>query len=119
MKVFVYGSLMSGQGNHRLLASARFVRAAHTEAAFTLVSLGAFPAMIAGGATSVRGELYEVDDATLAALDQLEGHPRFYRRELVSLRDDDRAFAYVLASGSDRRHDVIDSGDWRERCASR
>jgi gamma-glutamylcyclotransferase (GGCT)/AIG2-like uncharacterized protein YtfP len=29
----------------------------------------------------IRGEVYEVDDAGLDALDDLEGHPRDYRRE--------------------------------------
>lgn len=119
-RVLVYGSLMSGQGNHRFLAGARFVAIAHTEPVFTLVSLGAFPALVAGGATSVRGELYEVDDATLTALDRLEGAPTFYRRELVPLRGGARVFAYVLASRAERRHDIVESGDWRERsCASR
>jgi gamma-glutamylcyclotransferase (GGCT)/AIG2-like uncharacterized protein YtfP len=118
-RVLVYGSLMSGYGNHRFLATARFVGVAHTEPRFTLVSLGAFPALIVGGATSVRGEIYEVDDATLAALDRLEGVPTFYRRELVPLRDGARVFAYVLASSAERRHDVVESGDWREQCASR
>ncbi len=119
-RVLVYGSLMSGHANHRLLVSATFLRVAHTEPAFTLLNLGAFPAMIAGGATSVRGEIYDVDDATLAALDRLEGHPGFYRRELVPLRDGARVFAYVLASGAERRHDIVESGDWRDhRCASK
>jgi len=73
-RVFVYGTLLSGEPNHRLLADAELVGAARTEPDFDLVSLGAFPAMIAGGATAIAGEVYEVDRPTLDALDRLEGH---------------------------------------------
>ena len=78
--IFVYGSLLKGLGNHLVLKRARFVRDAHTTPAFTLVNLGAYPGLLAGGTTAVRGEVYVVDDETLAALDRLEGHPNFYRR---------------------------------------
>lgn len=118
-RVLVYGSLMSGQMNHRVLCGARFVRVARTDAVFTLVSLGAYPALIAGGATSVRGEIYELDDATLARVDRFEGHPTFYRREPVPLRGGTSVFAYVLASSITRRHDIVESGDWRDRCGSK
>jgi hypothetical protein len=39
----------------------------------------------------VRGEVWAVDDRTLASLDRLEGHPRFYRRERLGCRDPSRA----------------------------
>jgi gamma-glutamylcyclotransferase (GGCT)/AIG2-like uncharacterized protein YtfP len=67
---------MSGQGNHRLIANTRFLGAARTAAGFTLYDLGAFPGMVAEGSGAVEGEVYAIDDATLARLDRLEGHPR-------------------------------------------
>jgi gamma-glutamylcyclotransferase (GGCT)/AIG2-like uncharacterized protein YtfP len=60
-RVFVYGTLRAGEPNHYLLHHHDLVARARTEAAFELVSLGAFPAMIAGGATAVVGEVYEID----------------------------------------------------------
>lgn len=77
--VFVYGSLKAGFGNHRLLSSSEFVSTGELDNA-ELYSLGGFPAVIVGN-DSVSGEIYEVDEATLKALDALEGHPRFYKRE--------------------------------------
>jgi len=98
--IFVYGSLKRGESNHRLLARARFLRRAHTAPFFELYDLGAFPAMVAGGFTSIAGELYEVNEETLAALDRLEGHPTLYRRTPTPLADGGVADAYVLARGS-------------------
>jgi gamma-glutamylcyclotransferase (GGCT)/AIG2-like uncharacterized protein YtfP len=115
--VFVYGSLMRGQGNHRLLEHARFVRAAHTTAAFTLVDLGAFPGLLARGTTAVRGEVYRVDDATLAALDRLESHPRFYRRQEIALTDGPRVEAYLLSAERYGSYPVVVGGDWRAHLA--
>ena len=116
-KVFVYGTLMSGEGNHRLLDhnGARLLGPAVTAPSFDLVSLGGFPAMFADGDTAIAGELYEVDAATLEDLDRLEGHPRFYRRQRIALADGARVEAYVLPRDSfaAERATPIASGDWR------
>jgi gamma-glutamylcyclotransferase (GGCT)/AIG2-like uncharacterized protein YtfP len=113
---FVYGSLMRNMGNHRVLVRARFVRTAHTPASFTLHDLGAYPGMIGGGTTRVHGELYEVNEETLAALDRLEGHPRFYRRSEISLCDGTRVLSYLLAERRSRCP-AIAGGDWRAHLA--
>lgn len=112
-KVFVYGTLLSGEPNHHLLARAQLVGEARTEAAFDFVSLGGFPAMVPGGATAVAGEIYEVDEPTLAALDRLEGHPRFYRRRPVRLDGGGEVLAYLLTPDQARGRPRITSGDWR------
>jgi gamma-glutamylaminecyclotransferase len=95
-RVFVYGTLLRGEPNHRLLTSALFVGGAHTEPAFDLVSLGPFPTMVEGGETSIAGEVYEVDPATLGALDRLEGAPSFYQRHAVRLEDGSEVQTYLL-----------------------
>jgi gamma-glutamylcyclotransferase (GGCT)/AIG2-like uncharacterized protein YtfP len=74
-RVLVYGSLLLGEPNHRILSRATLVGAARTKAGFTLYDLGAFPGMVAGGDDAILGEVYEVDAATLARLDALESHP--------------------------------------------
>ena len=47
----------------------------------------------------MRGALYEVDETHLALLDQHEGVPRSYRRETISVFDDDaqerEVFTYI------------------------
>jgi len=112
-RVFVYGTLLSGEPNHRLLVDAALVGEARTEPVFELVSLGAFPAMVADGRTAVAGEVYEVDAATLAELDRLEGHPRFYQRRRIRLDDGGEVLAYVFTAEQARGRPAIASGNWR------
>ncbi|MBI2388662.1 MAG: gamma-glutamylcyclotransferase [Deltaproteobacteria bacterium] len=110
---FVYGTLLRGESNHRLLQSARLVSIAITAPRYLLVDLGAFPAMLDSGRTAVRGEVFACDAATLAALDRLEGHPRFYeRRDVVLARGPAGAQAYFLNEPRAGAQ-AIRSGDWR------
>lgn len=122
-RVFVYGSLRKGESNHRLLAvpGARLIMAkARTEPGYELRELGAFPGMVRGGAGEVIGEVYEVDEATLAALDRLEGHPGFYTRSPVALEDGTAVEAYLLSPEQVSGRRLILSGDWRaHRCRSK
>jgi gamma-glutamylcyclotransferase (GGCT)/AIG2-like uncharacterized protein YtfP len=111
--IFVYGTLMRDESNHRLLATARFVAEAHTESCFDLFDLGHFPAMSAGGQTVVRGEVYAVDDQTLVRLDRLEGHPEFYQRTPIRLADGQEVQTYLMNDARARRRPAILSGDWR------
>jgi gamma-glutamylaminecyclotransferase len=112
-RVFVYGTLLAGEPNHRLLTGARLVAEARTKPAFELRDLGPFPGLVSGGAHAVAGEVYEVDEATLAALDRLEGHPRFYRRTRIALEDGAAVETYLLAPEQVEGRPVIASGNWR------
>lgn len=114
-RVFVYGSLLSDEPNHRILARAHCVGETRTERRFALHDLGAYPAMVAGGAHAVVGEVYEVDARTLASLDALEGHPRFYQRTTIVLADGTCAETYLLTPAQVEGRPLIASGSWRER----
>ncbi len=114
-RVFVYGTLLAGEGNHRLLANAKLVGEARTEPAFELRDLGYFPGLVRGGACSVVGEVYAVDAETLARLDALEGHPRFYRRTRIALADGTNVETYLLTPEQVEGRPVIVSGNWRSR----
>jgi gamma-glutamylcyclotransferase (GGCT)/AIG2-like uncharacterized protein YtfP len=114
-RVFVYGTLRAGEGNHRLLAGAGFVGLARTEPAFRMFDLGAYPAVAPGGSTEIEGEVYEVDDAMLARLDRLEGHPTFYTRTPIALADGSEAEAYLMRAARLRGYAEIPSGDWLAR----
>jgi gamma-glutamylaminecyclotransferase len=111
--LFVYGSLLSGLHNHPLLAGSRLIGSDRTRPAFTLVDLGAFPALVAGGNTAVVGEVWEVDAATLARLDRLEGHPRWYRRTPIRLASRRHAETYLMAASQVDGRILITGGDWR------
>jgi gamma-glutamylaminecyclotransferase len=111
--LFVYGTLRRGEVNHHLLAQARFVAEARTEPSFELFDLGSFPAMSTGGETAVLGEVYAVDEATLARLDRLEGHPSFYQRTRIRLDDGREVQTYLMDRARMRGRVLIASGDWR------
>lgn len=115
--VFVYGTMLSGETSHGLLASGKPLGPARTAAAFELVDLGPYPGMIAGGRTAIVGELYSIDVATLATLDRHEGHPILFRRGAIALDDGREVHAYLLEPDQARGRRRIRSGDWRGRFA--
>jgi len=115
--LFVYGTLMRGESAHELLGpTARFICEAHTEPRFTLLDMGEYPALVEGGTTAVRGELYEIDGELLAALDRYEDVPELYARRRLSLGDGS-ALAYVLHAHLGLGGGPIASGDWRKHTA--
>jgi gamma-glutamylcyclotransferase (GGCT)/AIG2-like uncharacterized protein YtfP len=111
-RVFVYGTLLAREPNHHVLGGAEFLGPARTAPAFDLYSFGPYPGLVAGGQTRVVGELYAVDDETLARLDWLEGYPHLYDRVEIAL-EVGTAIAYTV-----RRDQVwglprVAGGDWR------
>ncbi len=113
--VFVYGTLLSGEVNHRLIEHARFLGEALTPPEFELADLGPYPALVPGGVTAVRGELYALTPALLRVIDRLEGHPDFYRRVSIAVADGRHSETYILESGQAQGYPRITSGDWRRR----
>ncbi|WP_141619454.1 gamma-glutamylcyclotransferase [Myxococcus sp. AB036A] len=118
-RVFVYGTLLSGEPNHRLLRGARLIGPARTQPRFTLYDYGPFPALASRGKHAVEGEVYEVDALMLAALDRLESHPRFYRRTPITLDDVGRVEAYLFPRERLAGRPIIESGCWRRHLKER
>lgn len=112
MIVFVYGSLRKGFHNHSLLKHSQCVGEAQTKG--TMYDLGAFPAVDYHSNQDVHGELYEIDEGTLARLDRLEGHPNFYHRVEVDTTAGP-ALMYVLEKDQLAIYPTIPSGDWAQR----
>jgi gamma-glutamylcyclotransferase (GGCT)/AIG2-like uncharacterized protein YtfP len=120
----VYGTLLSGGPNHHLLAGSQSAGPVRTSASFELVDLGEYPALVPGGGTAVCGELYFVTDEVKTVLDDLEGHPDFYKRTTITLEDGWEAEAYLLdrsrvstfEPSQATRPRVIAQGDWRAWC---
>ncbi|MEO6994835.1 MAG: gamma-glutamylcyclotransferase family protein [Lacunisphaera sp.] len=73
--IFVYGTLKRHGSNHRSLAGQQFVGEARTVFGYVLYSLGDYPGMVRSSdpAHFVTGEVWQVDPAGMAKLDQLEG----------------------------------------------
>jgi gamma-glutamylcyclotransferase (GGCT)/AIG2-like uncharacterized protein YtfP len=87
--LFVYGTLKSGEQAHELLAGQEFVRAAQTVPIYRLYGLGWHPGLVTDRAAglAIQGELWAVDEATLAKLDEYEGVPHWFARDFVAIAD--------------------------------
>ena len=116
VKLIVYGTLMSGERNHRFCRNA--VSITPCTVTGTLYDTGCgFPAFIPEGNTVVNAELIEIPIADWAAVDRLEGYPRLYDRQLMqaTLADGSEATGWVyIMHNLPEMAQVIESGSWKE-----
>src|ERR1700678_1575618 len=84
-RVFVYGTLKSGFSNHYLLEGCEFVGAAATVPTYKMIE-NDFPVIMPDPkGNALAGEIFIVDDDTLARLDQLEREGSSYDRKLIDV----------------------------------
>ena len=91
-RVFVYGTLRRGHGNHSLLEMSKFIGEAATLRTYWMITTGVFPVVLDEVPAdfglpprAVAGEIYHVDDATLERLDRLERKGRSYDRKVTDV----------------------------------
>lgn len=123
--VFVYGTLRAGEVNDIGLAAARHgINAprliARAAVAGRLYDFGNWPGLVPDeSAGPVRGDVYEIDDALIPVLDEIEGvQPGggsvFNPRELsmtIAGREV-QCFFYPVDEASARGRARIEAGDW-------
>lgn len=87
--LFVYGTLKTGQQSNDMLAGQEFLRAVQTVPIYRLYSLGWHPGLVLDrkAGLAVQGEVWSVDDRTLAKLDEYEGTPHWFTRDHVAIAD--------------------------------
>ena len=91
-RVFVYGTLKRGFWNHHLLNGCECFGVAATVPTYRMIENG-FPVIMPDPeGKPLAGEIYTVDDETLARLDELEREGRSYDRKLIDV-------ALLLAGG--------------------
>lgn len=125
-KIFVYGTLLSGFGNHKRLLENKSTYLGTAEIKGKMFSMGGFPG-VTEGEDDIHGEVYEVNDEVLKSLDRLEGHPNFYKRTQVELTSDWEGYevevyicqhipkgAPYISHGSWRKYVEESSKDWRK-----
>ncbi len=97
--LFLYGTLKRGCRNHHLMHGQEFVGPARTLPRYRLYDSGYYPCLVEdeSNGRAVRGELWGVDAAALARLDEFEevGHT-FARREVAMEGVTERVFAYFF-----------------------
>ena len=116
VKLIVYGTLMSGERNHRFCRNA--VSITPCTVTGTLYDTGyGFPAFMPEGDSEVKAELIEIPLADWADVDRLEGYPRLYDRQLLqaTLADGSKATGWVyIMTELPEQAKVIESGSWKE-----
>ena len=117
--VCVYGTLRKGAGNHKhFLRDAEFKGEFSSEPTYNLYNLGGFPGLKENGNTSVKMEIYAVNDAEAALVDSLEGYrkdraPHFYdKKDVETPWGTASVYIYVREAN---QNDLIESGDWFNR----
>lgn len=91
-KVFVYGTLMKGEGNHHFLEDSKLLGASSVEG-YDMYNVGWFPAIVRGD-SRILGELYEVSQEDMPSIDALEGEGSLYRRRCEITKDNEIAYLY-------------------------
>lgn len=124
--LFVYGTLMTGYGNNRVLGDSRCLGRAHTAGAdFSMLNGGVpFVRRAIHDGTRIAGEVFVVTSAAvLDAVDRLEGHPEWYcRTPVVCILEGDasaaRLHAQIYLNDSPLLDDgtllPVPSGDFRD-----
>lgn len=121
IRVFVYGTLKQGFGNHDWFLDredVEFLGRHIVSGPYRMCDLGYFPAVVRDddGDTAVDrpivGEVYRVPPEVLDALDVLEGHPTWYQREQVQTPWK-RAWLYFMPGLDLDEQEIIEDGCWR------
>ena len=105
MKLFCYGTLKKGFGNHGILKDAEYLGKAVIDG--KMYSMGAFPYVDITKKGFVEGEVYKINPQILAKCDTLEGYPHFYNRTLV-----DAMFYVYHMKHTDECYEEIEDGVW-------
>lgn len=112
-RVFVYGTLLSGESNHRLLEGSTKVGNYALAKGFLMKNLGPFPACVeeSDNPIPVIGEVWKVSPETFARLDRLEGYPDFYNRKQI---DTFSGPAWIYFCNEEKDRPTILSGSWKK-----
>lgn len=121
MKLFVYGTLKRGYGNHRLMYGAEYLGNGFIKD-FVVHDFGRCPGIRPSEGGVVHGELFEVPDDILPRLDRLEGHYPDNPERSLYRRTETRCYEHYH-EGSDEvcstyvynRHTdapICESGEW-------
>lgn len=97
LTLFVYGTLKRGYCRDHFLVGQRFLGAARTVPSYRMFDCGEYPGLTeVDHGLSIEGELWEIDEACLAALDREEClDVGLFRRGTVLLRGDHAGRAEV------------------------
>ena len=120
MRLFVYGSLISGHHNNHRLDGARRLGATVVDG-FQMIDLGGIPGVFHSHG-DIQGEVYEINEDILFNLDRLEGYiesdhaSSTYVREEIVLPKFGKCWIYVW-NGNSNDGPQVAGGSWRTKRA--
>lgn len=91
--VFIYGSLKRGFAAEHHMVDADFLGFAETVSPYALFreSNNWFPVLYKDEQVNkIKGELYSINNRLLKTLDRFEGHPLFFKREIINVTIDEK-----------------------------
>ena len=134
--VFVYGTLRAGEVNdinraaaHHAMATPVWVGAAHVQG--RLFDFGKYPGLVIDDARApIRGDVYQIDDALVPVLDEIEevypgveglfrSHRLHVEVDVEGRRDRIDCLIYPVAAAAVDGLPRIESGDWVSHRARR
>lgn len=92
--VFVYGTLMKNQGNHRCLNDSIYIGDGVIDG-YEMYDLGSYPGIVEGKGTVI-GEVYQITGETENRLDCLEGEGDLYLKKPVIVRLDNNQTVFAI-----------------------
>lgn len=115
MRIFVYGTLKAGKPRNFYITreGGRLIGRATTAPKYRLVKqwFSDYPSMIEGD-SAVEGELWEITEKTLEALDSVEGvNSNLFKRASIEMSDGDKVLGYVSVNKPYPYRTLI-SGRW-------
>jgi len=121
VKIIAYGTLMTGEGNHRFCQNA--VRIEPCTVTGTLYDMKCgYPVFTPTGNQIVHAELIEIPEKDWKAIDGLEGYPHYYNRMLITATlpngSTEEGWIYFMKEIPARARiiaRVIESGNWKKR----
>lgn len=112
IRLFVYGTLMQGQGAHHYLEDARYL-GEYILDGYSMFNLGSFPGIVRDGLDRrVLGEVYEVTPEMIPFMDNYEGEGSLYiRKEECVHNENNCLYANVYVYNSEPAGKRIE-GKW-------
>lgn len=116
IRIFVYGTLMKGEGAHHLLSSAKCL-GTYCLSNYALYDLGSFPGIRPYRDYQILGEVYEVSRETLEQLDRYESEGSLYDRKRVSVYYDDETLEVDTYVYHSYINGTAFSGKWNQKAS--
>lgn len=112
--VAAYGTLRKGYSNSRLVdkPTTKHIGTGTTVNKYQMIASG-IPFVNKTPDTNITVDIWEIDEEKdLPSVDRLEGHPEWYKRELIDVKVDDtiyKAWLYFCDRGHGK---IVESGDF-------